>query len=285
MPNLEPLKWIALKLFTFVLPICLSGQISVMSFNIRYDNPADGPNAWSERKVELSVFLDSTAPDIIGLQEALHSQVVFLDSALSDYAFVGVGRDDGKTEGEYAPIFYRQSWFKLLSFETYWLSESGDTGSVGWDAALPRILEVAKFQYLETGKVVMVLNTHFDHQGKEALEGSTLLTFGTIQQYRRMQPYADAIVLLGDFNAEPETAQMRFLASQMDDTFQKSQNGPFGPEGTFNSFDVNRVSKRRIDYIYTDDFQILDYQCINKSLSSGGPISDHWPIMVRLDFE
>lgn len=259
--------------------------IEAMSLNIRYDNPSDGPNAWSNRKEALQEFVDSVQPHFIGMQEVLHHQLLYLDSSLTDYSYVGVGRDDGALKGEYAPIFHRKDLYELVFYRNHWLSETPDTVSIGWDAALPRIAGFAKFRHLESGKHIMVVNTHFDHIGKQALDNSSMLIDGLIKQYSLMRPYVDGIILTGDFNAEPNHIAMRFLASQYSDAFQVSSAKPHGPMATFNGFKPELEIEKRIDYIYTKGFEVEGYRCLQYLIDGKMPISDHWPIWVRLSLE
>ena len=115
------------------------GDIKVISYNIRYDNPNDGINVWENRKHTISTFLNNQKPGLIGFQEVTHSQLLFLTNELSSYEFIGVGRDDGKTKGEYSPIFYNKNNFRLISQNTFWLSQTPEKVSVGWDASMERI--------------------------------------------------------------------------------------------------------------------------------------------------
>ncbi len=267
------------------LPFLSSAQLKVMSFNIRYDNPADGPNAWPKRQADLVAFIEKVKPDVLGLQEVLQHQLSYINSALKDYSYVGVGRDDGDTAGEFSPIFYQSSRFELLFFRTFWLSQTPDTVSVGWDAALPRIVSIAKLKDLKSNRILMVLNTHFDHRGKQAQEWSALSILQYQNQYQDVYPEVDGTVILGDFNAEPEQLPITLLAGQYQDAFQWCQSGPFGPKGTFNAFNTEQPAERRIDYIFSRGLDILEYRCINHLIDPGRAISDHWPILAYFQYQ
>ena len=119
----------------------LHGQapIAVLTYNIRFDNPADGADAWPERRDHLAAQLRFYNPDVFGIQEGLHRQVEYLSEQLPDFQRVGGGRDDGKEAGEYSALYFHKSRFGLLESGTFWLSETPDRPSKGWDAALPRI--------------------------------------------------------------------------------------------------------------------------------------------------
>ena len=105
--------------------------IKACSFNIRFDNPEDGYNRWENRRKDVVVFLGIEQPDVIGFQEVLVNQVEYLESRLTGYARVGVGRDDGVSEGEFAPVFYREERFGLSDSGTFWLSETPEVPSIG----------------------------------------------------------------------------------------------------------------------------------------------------------
>jgi len=143
--------------------------LHVMTWNIRYDNPGDGENAWPHRKDWVAEIIRREKADIIGLQEVLKGQLDDLTQRLPEMVAYGVGRDDGKMKGEYAPILYRRDRFELLDKSTFWLSKTPDvSGSKDWDAALTRIASWVKLKDKQTGKVFYFINTHFDHRGAEA---------------------------------------------------------------------------------------------------------------------
>lgn len=151
-------------------------EVKWATFNIRYDNPEDSLNNWKYRKDTVANFILANNLDVVGMQEVLHNQLEDLKTRLPEYAEVGVGRDDGKTEGEYAPIFFKKDRFDVLDSNTFWLSQYPDSvGFVGWDGACTRIATWAKLKEKGTGKIVMAVNTHFDHVGVEARTKSALL--------------------------------------------------------------------------------------------------------------
>src|SRR5512138_3465563 len=158
-------------------PMFTSAQsLTVMSYNIRYDNPGDGRNAWPNRKDRLIQLIRDESPDLIGLQEALHHQLTDILNGVEGYAMVGVGRDDGKQKGEYSAILYRTSAFELRDENTFWLSETPEVpGSKSWDAAITRVVTWARFRDIKSKKVFFAFNTHFDHMGKEARRESAKL--------------------------------------------------------------------------------------------------------------
>ena len=117
-----------------------TSEITWSTFNIRYDNPYDSLNSWTYRKDTVANFIKAQNLDIVGMQEVLHHQLEDLKARLPEYAEVGVGREDGKTQGEYAPLFYKKDRFELLDNNTFWLSQYPDSvGFIGWDGACTRI--------------------------------------------------------------------------------------------------------------------------------------------------
>ena len=147
----------------------LPNSIRVMSFNLRLDTPSDSSNAWPHRKEMVAQIIRFHRTDFVGIQEGLPHQLEQMDKMLPYFDRIGVGRNAGEDPGEYSAIYYKKSRFELLENETFWLSKTPDEiGSVGWDAALPRIVTWGKFKDSRTGKLFFVFNTHFDHRGEEA---------------------------------------------------------------------------------------------------------------------
>ena len=151
-------------------------ELNWATFNVRYDNPGDSLNNWKNRKDRVAAFVKEQKLDIVGMQEVLHNQLEDLKERLPEYAEVGVGRKDGKTRGEYSPLFFRKDRFELLDSNTFWLSQYPDSvGFIGWDGACCRIATWAKLRDRQSGKVFMAVNTHFDHVGTQARTQSALL--------------------------------------------------------------------------------------------------------------
>lgn len=258
----------------------LSQHLSVMTYNIRYDNPNDGENRWEARKDFLIAQIKFHAPDIFGIQEGLAHQVNYINKELAGYKYVGVGRDDGKKKGEFSAIFFNASKFKTIESSTFWLSDTPEKISVGWDAALERICTYALFEHLETGQKIWVFNTHFDHIGKEARKNSVTLIYDRIGSLNKdNHPY----ILMGDLNLEPGTEPIQYLSQHLDDTKKVSKEVVFGPEGTFNGFQFNKPVTRRIDYIFTSKsgIEVQKYAVLSDSKSLRYA-SDHLPVYVEL---
>lgn len=254
--------------------------LTVLTYNIRFDNPADGDDAWPKRRDFLAAQLRFHAPDVFGIQEGLHSQVSWLETALPAYARVGVGRDDGREGGEYSAIFYRRDRFRALQSGTFWLSPTPDTPSRGWDAALPRVCTYALLRDSLNGRSVWVFNTHFDHIGVEARRNSAALI---LQKINEKNPEGLPVVVMGDFNAEPGEAPVATLKTALADAREQSAEPPFGPDGTFNAFKFHEPVTRRIDYVFVSAgrLKVLKYAVLSDSRDCHYP-SDHLPVLARL---
>jgi endonuclease/exonuclease/phosphatase family metal-dependent hydrolase len=256
--------------------------LKVMTFNIRFDNPADGANSWNNRKSLVIKTLGENAPDLIGMQEVLQQQLIFLENNLKDYNAIGVGRDDGKAGGEYSPVLYRTERFKLLNWGTFWLSNTpNDTGSVGWDAALPRICTWAKMEDIHANRQLFVLNTHFDHMGTEARKESARL----IMEFIANRTFGLPVILTGDFNCTPEEDPYTLLTNPggaMKDACLAANPDKGCDTDTFNGFGSS-PEKERIDLVLVKgNFEVESYSMLE--IKEGEMfISDHYPILVKLN--
>lgn len=257
----------------------LSGQSYLMTFNLRYDNANDKENAWGNRKNEIVDMINYYHPDILGVQEGLYPQVTYLDSALKEYEYTGIGREDGKTKGEFSAIFYDRHKIKLLSSRTYWLSETPDTVSVGWDAALERIVTFGKFVDIKTKDTFYVFNGHFDHIGKIARENSARLILSIIDS---MKIGHKKVIVMGDLNSEPDDAAVQILTTRFTDMKVKENAVTYGPEGTFNEFNTELAVKKRIDYIFAKNITITEYIHIDDRRKNNLWLSDHLPVMAKM---
>lgn len=248
------------------------------TYNIRYFTEKDGDNAWPMRHERLVKQLMSHQPAIIGMQEVLHSQLLDMQKLLpAHFAYVGVGRDDGATRGEYAPIWFDTNLFELQESGHFWLSEQPDVPAKGWDAHLPRICTWVVLRDRKNDQQLLVMNTHFDHAGVLARHRSAALITQIGSQLRRGLP----VVFMGDLNCTPtDTPHQAFAAAGWLDA-RNTALALSGPVGTFPDFDGHRPEKR-IDYVY--------YQGLEAPLSylvDGPPdrrppfASDHLPVIVR----
>lgn len=250
-------------------------EIKYISYNIRYANASDGDNAWDIRKPATKEMIEREQPDVFGLQEALIGQLQYIDSNFPQYSRVGVGRDDGKEEGEFMAVYYRSDKFKLLKNGDFWLSETPDECSMGWDAACRRIVTWAKLKDKETGKVFYAFNTHLDHVGEVAREQSILLIVKKIDEIVKKDKAP--VFLSGDFNSNVNSAIFDPLKSIMKDSRAILPESEWIP--TYNNF--GNGNDAMIDYIFYKNAEVLDFKTLNGDY--GKPyISDHYPVMAKM---
>jgi endonuclease/exonuclease/phosphatase family metal-dependent hydrolase len=281
----KSIKWGVLNGCLILILLGMTGktvaqELRIMSYNIRYDNPGDGPNSWPNRKDYLIRQVAHYAPDVVGTQEGLIHQLEEMDQGLEKYTFFGVGRDNGGKEGEYSAVFYREDRLELVRQETFWLSETPEKPSKGWDAALNRVCTYGLFRHRQTGQSFYVFNTHFDHIGEQARLESVNLIIEKIKEFNREGVPS---ILTGDLNLEPESAPIKKLASTLEDTYTHAGDNVYGPVGTFNGFNCDAPQDRRIDYIFTSpgDFEVTGQATLGEVTGSGFP-SDHFPVMADL---
>jgi endonuclease/exonuclease/phosphatase family metal-dependent hydrolase len=172
-------------------------SVKVMTYNIRLDTPVDSVNQWPKRTEKVYELIRKYDPDILGVQEAIHHQLMDLVKNLPQYDYVGVGRDDGKTKGEYSAILYKKDKFSVQKQGTFWLSETPNVpGSKSWDAAITRVASWATLKDKKTNTVFLSMNTHFDHIGHEARRQSASLLKSKANELGKDLP----LILTGDFN-------------------------------------------------------------------------------------
>ncbi len=271
-------RCIALLLF-FSLSTLSGQEIKVMTYNIKYDNVNDTVNNWNDRKEKLVELIKHYGPSFIGMQEALHRQITYIDSSLTDFSYIGVGREDGKQKGEYSEIHYDSTRYKVLEHNTFWLSETPDKVSVGWDAVLERICTYGLFEDLDSGKKLWVFNTHFDHKGKTAREKSAELIVTKIKEINMDNL---PVVLTGDFNLTPDEKPIHLIKNYMQDGQKITKKSFYGPTGTFNGFEPNRILDHRIDYIFVKNLKVANYIHIDDRMENLKYISDHFPVLATV---
>ena len=259
----------------------LSQDLKIMSYNIKLDYPKEGKNSWTNRKPFMVNQIKFYEPDVLGVQEAMPNQMKDMDSLLTDYSFVGVGRDDGKDEGEYSAIFYKKSDLEVVKPSTFWLSQTPDKVSMGWDAVCNRVCTYALFQHKKTKETFWVFNTHFDHVGEVARQKSATLI---LERISTLNTKNYPVLLMGDFNLEPDSKPIQIITSTLDDSKNIAKLA-FGPEGTFNGFHFDKTVKRRIDYIFVTKSSILvkKYAVLSDNWDLKYP-SDHLPVFITFQF-
>ena len=267
----------------FLIPLLFFlgvNELKVISYNIRYNNPNDGINVWENRKSTIANFLIDESPDFIGLQEVKHSQLLFLLESMIDYDFIGVGRDDGKTKGEYSPIFYNKNKFIVLSQNTFWLSPTPEKVSVGWDASMERICTYGLFENIKSKEKFLVFNTHFDHIGNVARKESSDLILKRIDEINKENL---PVILTGDFNLEDSNPTIKNIQKYLTDVlFNIDKSNKY--YGTFTGFKHSKIIEKRIDYIFVKNIKVNQSKHVHLKTSINGWASDHHPVLTTLKF-
>jgi len=256
------------------------GQVnSVMSYNIKNDYSKDEVTKWDYRKSEMVDLLKYYAPDILGTQEGLLHQLTYLSDHLPHYSSIGVGRDDGKEKGEFCTIFYNHEKLTLEHDDTFWLSETGDIGSLSWDAAYTRICTYGLFTSIVDNEKFLVFNTHYDHIGVRARAKSSELILNKIKELNK-DNYP--VIIMGDFNAEPNEVPILTIAEEYTIGSELVPDGVYGPVGSFTGFVKDVVVEKRIDFVFIKGFDILNYRHIDDKMKDNNYVSDHLPVYVEL---
>jgi endonuclease/exonuclease/phosphatase family metal-dependent hydrolase len=259
-------------------------QIKSMSFNIRLDVASDGYNRWDARKEKVAGLMNYYEADFIGGQEVQHHQLQYLLSQLTKYNFIGVGRDDGKQAGEYSCIFYNKEKFTVIQQSTFWLSQTPDSVSMGWDAACDRVCTYGLFESKKTKQLLWVFNTHLDHKGETARSESAKMIVEKIKQLTKQKNYP--VILTGDFNAKPGEFPVEHVSEFLQNSRALSKEKPYGPVDTWNAFQFNKKPEGCIDYIFIsqDNWRVKKFATITDSYDMKYP-SDHFPVMATLEFK
>lgn len=277
------------KVFTvFVFVTALySSPLRLMTFNIRLDSRSDGPNVWENRRDNLISMIIFHKADLIGLQEVQKHQLDYIAEKLPEFGWFGVGRDDGKTGGEFAAVLYRKSRFDTIQTANFWCSPTPDKPGLGWDAAYIRITTFGKFYDKVSKEYFYLFNTHLDNEGGIARKESALLIRKKINDLCGNLP----VILTGDFNSEPDGDAYKSITALSDakgainlyDTRLRSATKHHGPNGTFTAFDINSVPRNPIDFIFTSSvYKVLYHATLSDSFDGFLP-SDHYPVLAEID--
>ena len=266
-----------------LLGIVIQAQsLKAMTYNLRLDVASDGNNAWPFRKDFFAAQVRFYEPDILGVQEAMPHQVVDLEQLLPQYNHVGIGRE-GVGKGESSNIFYKKDKLKVLETNTFWLSDTPEVISKGWDAACHRVCTYALFQEAKTNQLFWVFNTHLDHIGEQARTKGIELILAQINQLNTLNY---PVIFMGDFNSEPQEERIVALKKVMNDAREVSLEKPFGPVGTFNNFEHDKSVTALIDYIFISkksNLKVIKYAVLSDSKDLKYP-SDHLPVYVEMVF-
>jgi endonuclease/exonuclease/phosphatase family metal-dependent hydrolase len=258
--------------------------LRVMTFNIRFDTPADSGNAWPHRRDWVASLVRFHRPDAVGVQEALAHMLADLDARLPGFARVGVGRADGRSGGEFSAILYRTDRLELIDSGTFWLSPTPAVpGSKGWDAAIERVATWGRFRDRRTGCTHVHVNTHFDHIGEQARQESARLIRRRLADLGRGLP----VLVTGDLNADPSSVAYRIFTRDSvagspalrGDGLVASRSGHYGPTSTWNAFTAIEPG-RRIDYVLvSSDVAVLTHAILPDAWDGRFP-SDHLPVVA-----
>lgn len=283
-------------------------DLVVASYNIRNDTPRDvvRGDSWSQRCPHVCRIIEVRDFDVFGMQEVKHNQLVDMCNTLPGYAYVGVGRDDGATKGEYSPVFYKKDRFTLLDGGTFWLTE-GDTSTPvkGWDARHKRICSWVRLKDKECKRVFWFFNLHMDHRGIVARRESSHLVLKKIAEIAKPN---EPVILTGDFNVDQHNEIYSIIAKSgvLVDSYVVADK-IFAPNGTFNAFSPQAWTDRRIDHIFlTPSWKALSYDVptdvywtvLKDAAQTTGDFpkeqklkvyqtrmpSDHFPIVVKLNY-
>ncbi|MGQ9801673.1 MAG: endonuclease/exonuclease/phosphatase family protein [Candidatus Saccharicenans sp.] len=256
-------------------------ELKVMTYNVRFDNPADGPHNWQYRREAAASLIRSQSIDLVGTQEVLKNQLDDFLQRLPNYSSIGVGREDGRTAGEFSAILYLKDRFQVVESGNFWLSPIPEIpGSRGWDAACERIVTWGIFEEKASGWRLAFFNTHLDHVGEVARRESARLLLQRIQNLAAALP----VILGGDFNAPPETEPIRIiLESGFLEDARLQAASISGPGWSFHGFGrLPEEQRPLIDFIFTSrQFEVLEYRNIFERVGETY-YSDHNPVLVRL---
>ncbi|WP_312752164.1 endonuclease/exonuclease/phosphatase family protein [Epilithonimonas hominis] len=259
-----------------------SQDLKVMTYNIRLSVDSDKENSWNNRKQETMALMSYYHPDYFGVQEAVPQQMTDIKTTLTDYDYVGVGRDDGKNQGEYSAIFYDKNKLEVTKSGTFWLSETPEKPSRGWDAAYNRVCTYAFFKIKNTGKQFLAMNLHFDHVGDVARVNSAKLI---LEKIKELNPKNLPLTLAGDFNLTDGSEPIKIISKSLTDSYYNSQKPHYGPKGTWQNFDINTPSTERLDYVFVKGFDVLSNRTINDRRENLLYPSDHFPVLTEISFK
>jgi endonuclease/exonuclease/phosphatase family metal-dependent hydrolase len=277
--------WLLIFLLFSATAIFSQTQLSVMSYNIRYDAPNDGENLWDIRKEKLSALMAYYNVDFIGTQEVQHHQLEYILQKLPTHSYIGVARTDGKKDGEYSAILYNKERWKSVKQKTFWLSPTPSVPSKGWDAAYERICTIGLFECKKTRRSIWVLNTHFDHIGKEARFNSAKMIVEEIKELKSIKNYP--VIFMGDLNARPDENTIVLLNQYLKDARLVSELPAYGPEDTWNAFQFSKKPDGRIDYIFIKEnpsVKVKRFATIDDFYDFKYP-SDHLPVLAHIQIK
>lgn len=262
-----------------LLTVSCTGILPVMSFNVRYGTAQDSDNVWPKRRDAACAMIRDQHPAVFGVQEALDFQLEYFNEHCPGYEYVGVGREDGVSEGEHMAVFYDTDRIELLEWGTYWLSDTPDIPSTGWDAACRRTATWTLMRDKAAKRKFYFVNTHLDHVGKEARRRGLLLI---VERIKAMNPEGWPMVLTGDMNVYPDDPCLKELRELMADA---RESAPVtDKDQTYH--DWGKVSSNPpIDYVFYAGFKgCKEFSVIRQSYEGVPYVSDHYPVKATLRY-
>lgn len=267
--------------------VLAQNDLNVMSYNVRLASANDGENNWDIRKEKVTELIGYYEPDFLGMQEVQKVQLDYLLANLPQYQFIGLPREEG-IHAEYSCIFYNAEKFKVLEYKTFWLSETPNEMSKGWDAACHRIVTYGLFQDKKSKQKFWIANTHLDHMGMKAREESAKMLVDLAKDLKAQKDIP--FILTGDFNAEPDDKVIMILKESLKEASSASKTKPYGNSThTWNAFEFSKEPDKQIDYIFFDkktSIYVRKFNTINDFYHFKYP-SDHLPVLATfyLDYQ
>lgn len=252
--------------------------LKVMTFNVRAGVANDQENSWQYRRKAAADMILDQRPVVFGVQEAVDFQLDYFLELCPMYQCVGVGREDGVKGGEHMSVFYDTTRIALLDWGTYWLSETPDVPSKGWDAACKRTATWTLLKDLSCNKEFFFVNTHLDHIGQEARRNGLALI---VERIGKMNPDGFPMILTGDFNVFPDDPCLTDLRAMMTDAWETAPEIDEGP--TWHDWGKG-TDTRHIDYIFYSGFsKCTSLVRLTKSYDNMPFVSDHYPVIAVLE--
>ena len=254
-----------------------TSEVKVMSYNIRLSSgtiKADSIYHWEHRKQASLNLMHEENPTVFGLQEACPDQMDYMVENLPEYGYIGVGRDDGKRKGEFMSIFYKKEEVEFIDGGTFWLSETPDEVSKGWDAACFRTCTWALLKKKDTGKKFVYMNTHLDHMGKVAREESIKLI---VERAEKLTGGKLPVFITADFNSPTSNAIFKPMQETMLDA--RVEAPVTDDRGTLNCWGTTPPGVV-IDHVFYRGAEAQKFEVLRDKDYGAPYVSDHYPVML-----
>ena len=250
----------------------------LLTFNLRFANPLDGPNQWDHRRELVVETILALNPDLVGTQEGTVPQLDYLTEHLDGFLPLTAHRQVDAT-CQYPTIFYRQG-FQVRDSGEFWLSETPAVHrSKNWDSAFPRMLTYGLFQAADRDRWFYFMDTHLDHISSLARLNQARL----IREF--CQEKSEPLILAGDFNEPPDAAvfsQLTSPPSRLMDTWRALH--PAGQDPSTQHDFYGLVRGHRIDWILTSaPFRVTKGEIVGYNRDGRYP-SDHFPYIVEVEY-